>query len=523
MKLLRSLLIYVFAFQSLYSMSQIILSGKVENEKGEALSFVNIGIKGKNIGACASEDGLFTITIPQNLEKDSLSFALLGYEEFNIAIPNLITAHHNKIALKSKTIYLKDIPITAQKLVEKKIGISKYKPAFHIIDASIQQKDIFEIAQVLRLPKSACKITSLNIFINESRKDSGVFRINFYELSDDKPYKKLNSSDIVFTKPINEGWLSFDLKDKNIYLKGDVVASIEFISSGQGSIKYEVKVGGTSKSFVRTSSFGKWNVPPHHYRLYATALVSDEKSDSKNDDEDHESAPKTILYSTNVRDSMYIFVSLPKNYNKESKTRYPTVYLLDANVYFDFLKDNTENIIVGIGYKNAYFADSLREKDYTYPKANKSDSMKLSGGGMLFLKFIEEELIPFIDGHYLTDSTQRTLMGHSLGGYFTLFALSQNWNHPSRFNNYISASPSLDYAQGYLMEQFKELKEYPTGSKTLFLTAGADEDLKELPLLVNTLKNTSVKVKSVVFPKMGHMETAVSTFKVALFNGKVKP
>jgi predicted alpha/beta superfamily hydrolase len=411
-----------------------------------------------------------------------------------------------------KSQNLNEVEVTAPRLVEKKFGIAKYNPVMHFVDASMEQTNLFEIAQVIRLPKSSSKITSVNLFINESRKDSGTFRINFYKLENELPAEKLHLPDIIQTKAVQEGWLQFDLSDKNIFLKGDIVLGIEFIPSGKGGIKYEVKVGGKTKSYVRSGDPGEWQIPPHHYRLYVMALVSDEKKPA--DDDEIESPPTVKMLSQNVNDSFYIFISVPKNYAKSK--RYPTIYLLDANVYFDLLKDNSQTIMVGIGYQNAFIADSLRERDYTFPRALTMDSMRLSGGAPQFLKFVEQELIPFVDGHYTTDTTNRTLMGHSLGGYFTLYALSERWQKKNSFHKYVAASPSLEYANDHLLNEFKKLKEETTISKTVFITAGKEEDLLQLPVLLDILKKTPLRIKSFVFPHMNHMETAVITFRKAI-------
>jgi predicted alpha/beta superfamily hydrolase len=492
------------------------VNGIIKNEKGEVLSFVNIGIKSKNVGTCSSAEGTFSIQIPKGLEKDSLSFHLMGYDEIMIPISQLATAQSTNIILKSISLDLNPITVTSKKPVEKKFGITKYKPVMHFTDGSIQQNDIFEIAQVIHLPEYPAKITSLNLFIYEARKDSAVFRLNFYEILDGKPAHKLNVKEILQKKAIEPGWLSFDIKNESLYLKDDVAVGIEFVPSGKGSIRYEVKVGGTTKSFVRTSSLGEWQIPPHHYRIYATALVSSETKRNPHEDEELESTPSKVIYSNYTNDSAYIFVSVPKDYNKKSKTLYPTVYLLDANVYFDFLKGNTENIIVGIGYKNAFLADSLRQRDYTYPAAAEGDSLTVSGGGLNYLKSIEKELIPYIEEHYPADPTRRTLMGHSLGGYFTLFALGYRWKDSAMFNTYIAASPSLNLSQNYLIEQFKHLKGHPAKPASLLITAGSEENLDELPILNDLLKGTSIKTQCIIFPKVDHMETAVRTFKTAL-------
>jgi predicted alpha/beta superfamily hydrolase len=52
------------------------------------------------------------------------------------------------------------------------------------------------------------------------------------------------------------------------------------------------------------------------------------------------------------------------------------------------------------------------------------------GGAAVFLDFIEKELVPHVEGRYpVTDF--RTLIGHSYGGLFTIYALSER---PTLFN-----------------------------------------------------------------------------------------
>jgi hypothetical protein len=42
-----------------------------------------------------------------------------------------------------------------------------------------------------------------------------------------------------------------------------------------------------------------------------------------------------------------------------------------------------------------------------------------------------EELIPHIDAKYRNQTTGRTLLGHSLGGFFTLYTMFQTGNDPA--------------------------------------------------------------------------------------------
>ena len=140
-------------------------------------------------------------------------------------------------------------------------------------------------------------------------------------------------------------------------------------------------------------------------------------------------------------------------------------------------------ILVGIGYKNAFLTDSLRNRDYTFPQAAVQDSFPVSGGANLFLAFIKTELIPFIHKTYRTDNAVLTLMGHSLGGYFTLFAMQQGLSDKNNlFKQYVSASPSLYYGDQYLIKTLQNTTLSNNNPQTLVLTIGENE-LKEDPTI----------------------------------------
>ena len=246
------------------------------------------------------------------------------------------------------------------------------------------------------------------------------------------------------------------------------------------------------------------------------------------------------VYSTSVGDTFILSVSLPVDYASEPKRSYPVVYVLDANVYFGVFKAivNTysqigltpEVIVVGIGYKNLAALDTLRDRDYTFPTAKDSEEMKHSGGADKYLRFFTTELIPMIEKRYRTMQGNRTLFGHSLGGYFVGYALLQHLrNGKGPFQNYIAASPSLDYNDHYLPDQLSALK--PAGPEDaklrLFTTYGQleteenkeDKDpetveaaIARLDTTLTKLKLPQLKFRSVIFSNLAHMETAIPSF-----------
>jgi predicted alpha/beta superfamily hydrolase len=510
--------------------SQTQITGKVidTNDK-RPLAYVNIGIKEKNIGTISKEDGSFSIDIPSEYQSGSLTFSIVGYYESNLSIKDLNSKGNVTIQLKEKPTQLEEVVVTGKKLVEKKYGI-KRRGAIHFTDGIFKKDDSFEIGQAIRLGNSLAQITSLNLHINSLRPDSANFRINFYRYDVDEniPKERIVEKSILQRHPINEGWLKFDLSNYNILIKGDVLISLEFIPEIDAKqIFYEVKLGGSSKSFFRKTSLGKWIRPPHHYCLYATAITDKNAPDEPEDDE---TPPAFTLKSDFSNEPFSFFVKLPKNYPKNIKQTHPVIYLLDGNAYFDQVANSVDSyvkkkeisvdpIVVGIGYENAYVMDSLRDRDYTYPDALPADSFKISGQGDKFYNFIKTKLLTYIDSAYRTDKSNRTIMGHSLGGYFVLYALNQNLSDSLVFNNFIAASPSIYYHDNYLAKEIGSSPIYQRNIARikLYLTIGELEVLEnqsnDFKIFSKTITDKTISVQTEVYKGLEHMGTAIPTFE----------
>ncbi|GAB3263985.1 hypothetical protein GCM10027347_30810 [Larkinella harenae] len=513
--------------------SQSLIKGRVvDSSTTKPLAYVNIGIKKKNLGTVSLTDGTFSLPLPNDHLNDTLTFSLVGFFENRIPIKRLLASPASTIKLSERIATLDEVKITAKKPVEKKFGIRKRNLLLHFTDGMFSQKDIFEIGQLIKLGDVPSQVTSINLHLNASRDDSATFRINFYRMDGDQPGERVIEKSIIQRREIREGWLTFDLKAYNLFLKGNFLAAIEFIPETAlpppPPIAYEVKLGGASRSFYRKNSLGQWNTPPHHYCLYVTALVD---QSAPEDPDDQEASPEFSYHSRTVNDTYSIFVRLPSDYNQNTTKRYPVVYHLDGNAYFDHISSSlqrltkkkklkTEPIVVGIGYRDAYQMDSLRVRDYTYPAALPADSFAVSGRGERFYRFITTELIPEVEKRYRADTSHRTLMGHSFGGYFALFALHKNLTGGPVFNQLVAASPSLGYHHNYLLKQFESTPD-PTPSRKsykLFLTVGGLEMAEYPPNtfsnLVQTLqKNGAVQVQYKNYQQLEHMGTAVPSFE----------
>lgn len=149
--------------------------------------------------------------------------------------------------------------------------------------------------------------------------------------------------------------------------------------------------------------------------------------------------------------------------------------------------------------------------------------MAISGGADHFYHFIGEELVPYIDKQYSTDTNQRCLVGHSLGGFCTLYMLYRD-QAASRaiFNDYVAASPSLDYHHAYLPKQLASIP-YNNELHSVTITRGTqEEDDRAANATYAAIVDSCVQlmkqnvhdadVRSQTFPNAAHMQTALPTF-----------
>ena len=218
-----------------------------------------------------------------------------------------------------------------------------------------------------------------------------------------------------------------------------------------------------------------------------------------------------------VNDNYKLYFFLPSDYNDNKK--YPVIYLLDGDWHTvkvgeelnQLWKDHavSECILVGIGNS------AQRIRDYTYPADQYNEG---SGHADKYYEFIRDELIPYVDSCYSTDSTQRIIAGHSLGGFFVLYAMFQSENETSTFSGVIAASPSIWWVNAYLLGVEKDYSEIHTDLPvSLFFSAGSDEGVTNMlnsemkERLINRGYN-SFRTEQMNFENKGHEEASIPGF-----------
>lgn len=215
-----------------------------------------------------------------------------------------------------------------------------------------------------------------------------------------------------------------------------------------------------------------------------------------------------------------LHILLPGGYRNSTK-KYPVVYLMDAQWDFPLLKSIygqqyydgfiPELIIVGVTWGGTNpNPDSLRVRDYTPT----NDGRVQSGGADRFLSFMRNELFPFIENNYRAESNNRSIMGCSLGGLITLYAL---FTQPDLFNGYAAASPAISWDKNVLDQYEKKyLESNPVLPGRLLMSFGSVERglprFQQFSALMKNRKYQGLQVKSVVLENTGHSGTKSETF-----------
>ncbi len=180
-----------------------------------------------------------------------------------------------------------------------------------------------------------------------------------------------------------------------------------------------------------------------------------------------------------------IFVSVPDV--DPPASGFPVIYVLDGNSDFVTVSETLKrvsrrpqatgiqpSIVVGIGYPDteSYNIDR-RQFDLTRHAPDDAalpDALSGACGGQdAFVEFLRTQLLAHIEAAYPADPTRRTLMGHSLAGYFVLDLMSRR---PEMFSGYISFSPSIWWDRAGLMQAVATIDRQSAGKPRLHISAG---------------------------------------------------
>ena len=201
---------------------------------------------------------------------------------------------------------------------------------------------------------------------------------------------------------------------------------------------------------------------------------------AQEEDDDIALGKYKIIHSKVLNEDRLLLIHLPREY-EESSLSYPVLYLLygqDINNYFAEAVIVSEKlgstgeippmIIVGVANTNRY-RDNL-------PRATRGRSE--AGGADNFIRFFEEDLIPYVDQNYRTKNF-RILAGPQAGAVFGLYSLI---TQPGLFNSVLSENPFMNPENTEFLYPKAELffKNTPSLKSFLYIKCEKDEQPQNL-------------------------------------------
>ncbi len=229
------------------------------------------------------------------------------------------------------------------------------------------------------------------------------------------------------------------------------------------------------------------------------------------------------IFSQPLQENRVLNIYLPAGYHPDSLRTYPVVYLLDGSADEDFIHAvgivqfgtfpwvdmMPESILVGI-------ANVDRKRDFTFPTSVEQDKKDFptTGGSANFIRFLKEELKPFIEKNYKTSGVS-TIVGQSLGG---LLATEILFKQPEMFDNFIIVSPSIWWDNESL---WTFLPKFKPANKSIYIAVGKKEHelmLKTAKRLGEELVTQNVAGFRVHFNLLQN-ENHADIFHLALYDG----
>jgi predicted alpha/beta superfamily hydrolase len=288
--------------------------------------------------------------------------------------------------------------------------------------------------------------------------------------------------------------------------------------------------------------------------LFGFIAPSADAQESKTASKPGEYPPVTVpdtelrsIHSEILNKQMNLYIKLPAGYLKNPEKVYPVWYVTDANRSFPMVANMVsifdvpvptlpEIVLIGIGYEIEDIVDFAiwRTRDLTPVNESWADEywgkmltemsgreiVVRTGGGASFLRFITDELFPFIETNYRVSSEGRCLAGYSYGGLFSLYVMLTK---PELFTKYFAGSAPVGYADDFLFKCEEELAATHDDLKArLFMTMGALEDtvwISNLHRMADQLKSRKypgLTVETHVFPDEWHASCAASAMMRAI-------
>lgn len=234
------LLIITLLFQT--SVTAQTVEGTIKDaQTGEPLSYVNIGVIGKNIGTVSSDAGKFRITIPSTNSNDTVRISFLGYSPILVTVAEFVKQAADKDIRMRQAMYdLPGVVVSNRELKEKILGNTTESKSNTIGFSSNELGN--EIGILIKIKRSPTFIKSFSASIVSNDNKPVKLRLNFYSVKNGLPDQLIQNRNIIVSAPVSSGKLDIDLKNYNIVVEDDFFVTLEWIENASGRIRFSASL-----------------------------------------------------------------------------------------------------------------------------------------------------------------------------------------------------------------------------------------------------------------------------------------
>lgn len=236
---------FFFFFLMLFNYTLAQIKGICIDENGKAIPYVNISIKGKEIGTVSNEKGEFTLDSKKIFNTDRLLFSHLNFKSLEALVPKIT----KKIILLEKNELLEEVVLLKRKKKVKRKEIGTIKKRKMVTLYSFSKGLGNEIGKLIKVKKnSEYELLECKIQVAKLDFENVTIRINFYKVGlNNQIYKLPYNSNNIIAKVDKEGNISIPLKEYNLFIDFNFLVSIEWID-------FELKENKKEKNLIEYAS-----------------------------------------------------------------------------------------------------------------------------------------------------------------------------------------------------------------------------------------------------------------------------
>ena len=292
--IIRLVILFTFSITLQLCIAQNYVQGKIVDEKGKPVPFVNIGIENTYVGTVSEPNGDFELKIPEEFITEIILFSSIGYHKTSIPINENI-GRVIEIVLKENILQLNEIVVKENRIKPKikKLGkISSFDTRF-LTDTTYSGA---AMAQLITSPFDTTFIHWINFGYINNIEDLQL-RVKFKSIdSNGRPGELLINKEIIVKLYEFNGYhkIRFDnqylfVMEKEFFIEleplvlkknrkeiHDIILSamketpqlVKYNEYGEILVKdqeldlkfiqFKVSTKKDNNTFYRTSSFGKW-------------------------------------------------------------------------------------------------------------------------------------------------------------------------------------------------------------------------------------------------------------------------